>query len=75
LAIFGRFWHFWGFSGDLGVLEVPVSYKITRGIILVVGRVTEEVMGGFKGVLGGFGEVRGGLFDPYRAGFAPLEVF
>ena len=42
LAIFGRFWHFWGFSGDFGVLEVPVSYKITRGIILVVGRVTDE---------------------------------
>ena len=60
LAIFGRFWHFWGFSGDLGVLEVPVSYKITRGIILVVGRVTEEVMGGlreFWGVLGRSGGV------------------
>ena len=39
----------------MGVLEVLVSYKITRGIILVVGRVTEEVMGGlreFWGVLG-----------------------
>ena len=42
----------------MGVLEVPVSYKITRGIILVVGRVTEEVKGGlreFWGVWGGPG--------------------
>ena len=57
MAIFGRFWHFWSFSGDLGVLEVLVSYKITRGIILVVGRVTEEVRGGLRE----FGGVRVGL--------------
>ena len=60
LAIFERFWHNWGFDGDLGVLGVPVSYRITRGVKLVVGRVIEEVKGGFEGVLGGFGEVRGG---------------
>ena len=63
----GRFWPFldafgiFGVSVEIwGVLEVPVSYKITRGIILVVGRVTEEVMGGlreFWGVLGRSGGV------------------
>ena len=35
-------------------MEVPVSYKITRGIILVVGRVTEEVMGGLREFWGVF---------------------
>ena len=35
-----------------GVLGVLVSYEITRGIKLVVGRVTEREKGG----LGGFGE-------------------
>ena len=44
----------------MGVLGVLVSYRITRGVKLVVGRVIEEVKGGFEGVLGGFGEVRGG---------------
>ena len=48
LAILGRFWHLWGFGGDLGVLGVLVSFKITRGIKLVVGRVTEGVKGGLR---------------------------
>jgi hypothetical protein len=59
LAIFERFWHYWGFDGDSGVLGVPVSYRITRGDKLVVGRVNEEVKGGFEGVLGGLGRSRG----------------
>ena len=37
-----------------------MSYRITRGIKLVVGSVIGEVRGGFEGVLGGFGEVGGG---------------
>ena len=45
MAIFGRFWHFLGFGGDVGVLGVLVSYRITRGVKLVVGRVIEEVKG------------------------------
>ena len=54
-----------------------MSCRITRGVKLVVGRVIEEVKGGFEGVLGGFGEVRGvkgGLLDPFMAHFASLEV-
>ena len=77
LAIFERFWHYWGFDGDSGVLGVPVSYRITRGDKLVVGRVNEEVKGGFEGVLGGLGRsrgIKGGLLDPYRTRFAPLDV-
>ena len=70
LAIFERFWHYWGFDGDLGVLGVPVSYRITRGVKLVVGRFIEEVKGG----LGRSGGVKGGLLDPYRSRFAPLEA-
>ena len=31
-------------------------------------------MKGFGGVLGGSGWVKGGLLDPYRTLFAPLEV-
>ena len=64
ICFFGRFGHFLcslaalahflGFSGNLGVLRAIVSYKVTRGIILVVGRVIK----GFWGVSGGFG---GGL--------------
>ena len=50
----------------MGVLEVLVSYKITRGTILVVGRVTEEV-------LGGLGRSGGVYLTP--PGFAPPEVF
>ena len=66
-AFFGRFWHllafFWhflGFSGDLGILIVLVNYEVTKEIILVVGRVTDE----FWGVQGGFGWVWGGLDGP-----------
>ena len=41
IACSGCFWHFWGFqSGDVGVL---LSCKITRGMILVEGKVTERV--------------------------------
>ena len=60
MAVFGVFWHFLGFSGDLGILTVLVNYEVTRGIILVVGRVTEEVRVGlreFWGVLGRSGGV------------------
>ena len=45
---FGNFWAFLaflGFSGGWGVLGVLVSYKITRGITLVVGRVNDWVWG------------------------------
>ena len=40
LVIFGIFWVSVGVKGVLGVL---VSYKITRGTILVVGRVNDWV--------------------------------
>ena len=36
-CIFGTFLHFWVVLGE------PVSYKITRGVKLVVGRVIEGV--------------------------------
>ena len=56
-GIFGHFWAFWFFLGILGVsveiwgiLGVIVSYKIPRGILMVVGH--------WKG-LGRFGEVWG----------------
>ena len=42
-SFLGIFGYFWGFSGGLGVLGVLVSYKITRGTILVVGRVNDWV--------------------------------
>ena len=51
-----------------------MSYKITGGIRLVVGRVNNWVWGGFEGVLGGSMGVKGGLLDPYRTLFVPLEV-
>ena len=48
-----RRWRVWGvfgifgvFSGDLGVL---LGCKITRGIILVVGKVTKRYCGGLRG--------------------------
>ena len=47
LVVFGHFWVFlvfFGFQwGGLGVLGVLVSYKTTRGTILVVGRVNDWV--------------------------------
>ena len=46
LAIFGVFG---GFVGDWGVLGVLVTYMITRGIKLVVGRFTEGVKRGLRG--------------------------
>ena len=53
---------------------------MTGGIRLVVVRVNDWVWGGwgfFEGVcgcFGGFRWVKGGLLDPYRMLFAPLEV-
>ena len=47
MASLGCFGHFLGvFSGDLGVLW---GCKITRGMILVVGKVTERDYGGLRG--------------------------
>ena len=43
LGIFGTFGIFWVFCGGSWVLEVLVSYEITRGTILVVGRVNNWV--------------------------------
>ena len=70
ICFFGRFGqflcslaalaHFLGFSGNLCVLRAIVSYKVTRGIILVVGRVIKK----FWGVSGGFGGVTGALGGP-----------
>ena len=55
ICFFGRFGqflcslaalaHFLGFSGNLCVLRAIVSYKVTRGIILVVGRVIKKFWG------------------------------
>ena len=42
-----------------GILRVLVSCKITRGMKLVVGRVTERVLGAWGG-LGSLGGLRGG---------------
>ena len=67
--IFGRFWIFgpffgfwlqWRFGAFLGML---VSYKMTRGITLVVGGVIERlsgVLGGSRGVWEGLGGLKGG---------------
>ena len=52
---------------------MQASHLITRGILLVVGRVTERVYE-VLGVLGGSSLVKGGLLDPYFAPFAPLKV-
>ena len=74
LAIFGVFG---GFVGDWGVFGVLVTYMITRGIELVVGRFTEGFKGGLREFWGGSGRsrgVKGGLLDPYRAHFASLEL-
>ena len=44
-AVFGHFWAFLAFLGFQwglgGILEMLVSYKITRGIKLVVGRIND----------------------------------
>ena len=76
-ALLATFGDFGGFVGKWGVLGVLVTYMMTRGIELVVGRFTEGVKGGlrdFKGGLGRSGGVKGGLLDPYRSRFAPLEA-
>ena len=54
--------------GDLGVL---VSFKITRGIKLVVGRVTEGVKGGLREFWGGPGGSKGVCLTPIGH-FLPL---
>ena len=59
------------------ILGVLVSYRITRGVKLIVGRVIEEVKGvlwEFWGGLGRSGGVKGGLLDPFRTHFASLEA-
>ena len=61
LAVFGIFWHFLGFSGDLGILIVLVNYEVTRGIILVVGRVTDGFWGGSRGFWGIWGGLGGSV--------------
>ena len=54
--MFGFFVGIFGvFSGDLGVI---LSCKITRGMILVVGKVTERVQGGLRGFWGVYGVVK-----------------
>ena len=50
-----------------------VSYEITRGIKLVIGRVTERVKGGLGGIWG-LKLVKGVLLVPYISLFSPLEV-
>ena len=68
--------HLWGFVGDLVVLGVLVTYKLTRGTKFVVGRFTEGVKGGVREFWGGLGRSRGingGLLHPYKSRFAPLE--
>ena len=64
MAVFGIFWHFLGFSGDLGILIVLVNYEVTRGIILVVGRVTDGFWGGSRGFWGDLGGSGGVCFTP-----------
>ena len=69
LFLFFCFGHFWAFSGVLvflgilgvsveiwGILGVLVSYKITRGVRLIVA----VSLKGFRGVLGVFGGSQGG---------------
>ena len=34
--------HFLGFSGGLCIFRILMSYEVTRGVVLVVGRVTDE---------------------------------
>ena len=70
--ILALFWHFLGFIGHLGILRVLVSYKVTRGTILVVGAVHNGfwlVGGGSSGVWGGLGGSRGGQFYPFGSLF------
>ena len=53
----GRIFGIFGvFREDLGVL---LSFKITREMILVVGKVTERVQGGLRGFCGVYGVVKG----------------
>ena len=49
LYIFGVL-HFLGFNGGWGGLGVLATYKINRGIKLVLGRVNDWVQGGFQSI-------------------------
>ena len=85
---FCRFWPFlgivciFGVSGGVGgVLGVLLGYKTTRGIKLVV---RGSIIGFWKvwvffegvwGCFGGSGWVKGGLLDPCRMLFAPLDSY
>ena len=84
---FCRFWPFlgifciFGVSGGFGgVLGVLLGYNITRRIKLVVRgsmigfRKVWRCFEGVWGCFGGSGWVKGGLLDPCRMLFAPLEV-
>ena len=57
MASLGCFGIFGVFSGDLGVL---FSCMITRGMILVEGKVIDWVYGGLRGFWGVYGVVKGG---------------
>ena len=72
MASLGCFGIFGVFSGDLGVL---LSCKITRGMILVVGKVTERVQGCLRGFWGVHGVVKGsqkGVCLAPREQFLPI---
>ena len=56
-----------------GVLGMLGSYEITRGIKLVIGRVTERIKGGLGGIWG-LKLVKGVLLVLYISLFSPLEV-
>ena len=68
LAVFA---HFLGFIGNLGVLRAIISYKVTRGIPLIVGRVTK----GFWGVWGRHRSFWGAFEGPGGAHSTPERHF
>ena len=53
LGILAVFAHIWGFNGNLCLLRAIVSYKVTRWIKLVVGRVIKGLWEGSQGFWGG----------------------
>ena len=70
LAVFA---HSLGFIGNLGVLRAIVSYKVTRWIPLIVGRVTKGfwgVWGRHRGFWGAY-EGPGGATLPLKDTFCP----
>ena len=71
LAVFA---HSLGFIGNLGVLRAIVSYKVTRWIPLIVGRVTKGfwgVWGRHRGFWGAY-EGPGGAHSTPKRHFLPL---